>query len=245
LDTASTADGHTIACVEAGGSGLQTVLFRGDLHQIRDGVDGAADADLLGVAVPGIIEGRRVVVASNLGWYDVDPAEVLGIGPSATLVLNDAEAAALGEVALRDGNDDAVYVSLGTGVGGAVVIDGVVTAENLFGHSPGHSDMRCMCGRTGCLETIAAGWALPAPLDAHDVDLVARAVTAAVEREALATPELVVVGGGIAQHYPQLISMIQRLAPHRVVEASAAPHGFKSAAAWGLRGVLTRDRLFR
>jgi predicted NBD/HSP70 family sugar kinase len=217
------------------------VTFAEDGTIVR--VDGAhrQHGARLAIATPGLVADNKVVAASNLGWFDVDPAEVLGIGPSAALVLNDAEAAALGELALRDATDDLMYVSLGTGVGGAVVIDGVITGSNLFGHASGHSDMACVCGRVGCLETVAGGWALPAPLSANDVNVVARAVSAAIEREPLATPELVVIGGGLARRYPHLVDAIEESLPHRVVEPSAAPQGFKSASAWGLRAALTRD----
>ena len=206
-------------------------------------VDGAhrAPGVPLAIATPGIVEGARVVAASNLGWFDVDPARELGVGPRADLVLNDAEAAALGELALRDLTDDMVFVSLGTGVGGAVVLDGMVTANNLFGHARGFSDMPCVCGRRGCLETVAAGWALPAPLTDRDLDHVARSVARAVDTEPVATGPLVVVGGGLAARYPDVVLRIAEYAPQRVVEPSAAPRGFKSAAAWGLRAALARD----
>jgi predicted NBD/HSP70 family sugar kinase len=232
-----------LTCVEVGGSSVESVTFADDGTIVR--VDGAhrSPGTRLAVATPGLVDANRVVAASNLGWYDVDPAEALGLGAPADLVLNDAEAAALGEVALRDGDGDAVYLSLGTGVGGAVVYDGLIVADNLFGHAPGHSDMACVCGRTGCLETVAAGWALPSPLTRSEVDLVARSVVRAVDAEPLATPPLLVIGGGLARRYPEIIDLIAVRIAHRLVEASAAPHGFKSAAAWGLREVLARDSL--
>jgi glucokinase len=233
-----------LTCVEVGGSGFETVTFADDGTIVRvDGAHRAAGA-ALAIATPGIVQDNRVVAASNLGWYDVDPAEALEIGPSAQLVLNDAEAAALGELALRDESDDIVYVSLGTGVGGAVAVAGRVVAGNLFGHGAGHSDMGCVCGRVGCLETVAAGWALPTPLTLDNLGTVARAVAVAIEKEPLATSELVVVAGGIARRHPELVTRIaDHVAPHRIVEASAAPRGFKSAAAWGLRAVLARDAM--
>jgi glucokinase len=229
-----------LTCVEVGGSSVETVTFADDGTVLR--VDGAhrPEASTLAIATPGIVEGNRVVAASNLGWFDVDPAAALGIGADADLVVNDAEAAALGELALRDLTDDIVFVSLGTGVGGAVVLDGTVVAGNLFGHAPGFSDMPCVCGRRGCLETVAGGWSLPAPLSDRDRDRVARTVATAIEREPHATGPLVVVGGGMAHRYPDLVMRIAEYAPQRVVEPSAAPHGFKSASAWGLRALVNR-----
>ncbi|HVV36747.1 MAG TPA: ROK family protein [Acidimicrobiales bacterium] len=228
-------------CIEVGGSSVETVTFALDGTTVR--APGARHhlGATLAIATPGIVGASRVIAASNIGWYDVDPAVELGVGVNADIVLNDAEAAALGEVALRDDTDDAVFVCLGTGVGGAVVVDGAVVASNLFGHATGYSDMACVCGRVGCLETIAGGWALPERLGDHEVAIIGRAVADAVEREPLATPDLVVVGGGLARRYPAVIDAVAAAVdPWRLVEPSAAPAGFKSAAAWGLRAALRR-----
>ncbi len=98
----------SVACIEVGGGGVETVVLGGPEPVV---LQGAAPHDGLPVlmAVPGLIEGDRVLAASNLDWWNVDPAAQLGVDRSATLLLNDAEAAALGESALRDGAD-LVYV---------------------------------------------------------------------------------------------------------------------------------------
>jgi predicted NBD/HSP70 family sugar kinase len=162
-----------LVCVEIGGGGVETVLLDEDGTATRlDGLAAPAGLPLL-IAVPGIIEDGRVVIASNLGWYDVDPAAQLGLPAPAALVGIVAETAALGVSALRGGTD-LVFLGLGTGVGGAVVVDGAATC-NLFAHHPGFSDRTCTCTRTGCLETVAAGWALPDPLPDADLPAEARA----------------------------------------------------------------------
>ena len=228
-----------LTCVEIGGSGVETVVFDAEGTAARhDGVVHPAGSRLA-IACPGIIEDNRVLGASNLGWYDVDPAVQIGLAGPADLVLNDAEAAALGESALR-GAPDLVFVCVGTGVGAAVVIDGGVAAANLLGHIDGFSEITCTCGEVGCLETVAAGWALPDVLDDAAVDVIAVALAAALARESLATPRLVVLGGGIARAYPSLRDRVAEHAPDRVVELSAAPADYKSAAAWGLRHALPR-----
>ena len=221
-----------ITCIEAGGSGVQTVLFTGEEPPvILDGAHCDDDSTLL-LAVPGVIhEGR--VTASNLGWVAADPAVELGCDGPALLVMNDAEAAALGESVLRGGTD-LVFVGVGTGVGGAVVVDGSVVAANLFGHARGFSDRGCPCGGVGCLETVAAGWALPDPVPASMLSRVARALAQAVDADAVATPSLVVVAGGLARRYPALVTELATCLPHRTVEATRAPERAKSAAAWGL-----------
>jgi hypothetical protein len=230
-----------LACVEIGGSSVETVLFAPDGTVVRvDGPLRPANARLA-IASPGLIDGCRVAAASSLRWIDVDPAEALDIGPSAELVLNDAEAAALGEVGLRgDDVTEALFIGVGTGVGAAVVSDGTVVASNLLGHLPGYSDLGCLCGKVGCLETIAAGWALPEPVPAALIASAGRAIADAVRREPLASPSLVVLAGGLVRAYPEIRAVIAAALPERTVELSAAPDGFKSAAAWGLRDALAQ-----
>ena len=225
--------GRTIACIEVGGSGVQTVVFVDDeLSVILDGAH-AAPGELLLMAVPGVIESGRVIAASNIGWYDIDPARAVRLDRPAALVLNDAEAAALGEAALR-GIDDLTFVGLGTGVGCAVVRGGEVTATNLLGHGAGFSHQPCVCGQIGCLETVAAGWALPDPLPADQTAAVAGALARAISEEPLTSGELVVVTGGLARSHPAIVTELARLMPDRTVEPTAAPRDAKSAAAWGL-----------
>ena len=227
-----------LACIEIGGSGVQTVVFSRGTHRFVNGVEVPSGA-VVAIAVPGHIVDSRVAAASTLGWTDVDPALELGLAVRPALVCNDAEAAALGEWVLRGRSDPRlVFIGVGSGIGGAVVDDGVVTHCNLFGHQPGFGSRRCSCGRSGCLETVAAGWAMPRPLDGADIERAARAIAAALQAEPAAERGLVVVGGGVAAHYPSLIDRIGAMLPGRAVVGSTRPLGAKSAAAWGMRELL-------
>ena len=229
-----------LVCVEVGGGGVETVLLDPDGRATRQPGVAVPDGLPLLIAVPGLVSNGRVVAATNLGWYDVDPAEHLGLAGPAAVVCNDAEAAALGESILRPGHPDLVFVGLGTGVGGAVVAQGRTTT-NLFAHSPGFSRLTCNCGRIGCLETVAAGWALPEPVDPAQLPAVAAALAQAVEAEPLAVPELVVLAGGLTAAHPELIELLALHLPTRTVVGTAAS-GTKSAAAWGLRHLLLTRR---
>jgi predicted NBD/HSP70 family sugar kinase len=195
---------------------------------------------IVAVAVPGVIADGVVREASNLGWKDTDPVEVLGLDGPAVIVLNDAEAAALGEAALRSHQGRLVFITIGTGIGGAVVDRGRVLRANLFGHdAPGHGrsfgDRPCPCGRSGCLETEAAGWALPEPLGTRTLEHVGRLLAEAIASHELAATGLVVVGGGIARRYPAIVDHVRTYLQGRPVEGTRAPAEAKSAAAWGLR----------
>ena len=230
-----------LTCVEVGGGSIQSILFDGARTHIRDGAYAAADAPLL-IASPGLIRGRRVLAASNLQWFDVDPAEELGLDAPVDLLLNDAHAAALGEFALRGARTGLTFVGLGTGVGAAVVSHsegnstGIASKAEL-GHITGFSSMPCACGRTGCLETVAAGWALPDPLSSGDEASLIEALAAGLRSfiPSPTEPSLIVLGGGLARRYPSLVQSLATALPGQRIEPSAAPTGAKSASAWGLR----------
>ncbi|MDR7537326.1 MAG: ROK family protein [Armatimonadota bacterium] len=125
-----------------------------------------------GVGAPGPADPATGVVFAppNLqGWRDVPLAalvrERLGM-PVA--VENDANAAALGEhwVGAGRGVDDLLYITVGTGVGGGLILrgqlyTGVSGTAGEIGHMvlvPGGP--RCACGRLGCLEAVASGSAI-------------------------------------------------------------------------------------
>lgn len=235
-----------ISCVEIGGGAIQTVVLDGQAHEVHEGAYLEPGTPLL-MSSPGLLNGTRVFAASNLGWYDVDPAEELGLPGSALLLLNDAHAAALGEFALRGARRGLTYIGLGTGVGSAIITcpsDGpaVIAERSELGHLAGFGDTICPCGRVGCLETIAGGWALPTPLAHSDkAELVAGLAKALpyflADDYDPQTPQanVVVLAGGLSRAYPELVEMLDALLPHHTVTASAAPADCKSAAAWGLR----------
>lgn len=137
---------------------------------IRDLAKGE-DIAGVGLGCPGIVDdaGGTVVYACNLGWinYDVRSALRELTGFSVRLV-NDANAAALAEVVAgaAKGAESAVVVTLGTGVGGGVVIGGRLLtgytgAASELGHMTIVADGEpCACGRKGCFETYASATAL-------------------------------------------------------------------------------------
>ena len=155
--------------------------------RIVAGTDGIAAA---GVAVCGAVGPGGTVTAVNLGWaraaVGATVGEKLGVP---VVVLNDAHAGALGEGAAGAARDagDSLYVSLGTGIGAAIVNDGRVRAGSHgyageLGHiRVDHPGRPCACGSRGCLETVMSAAALEKrwetehgkPLPARDIiDLV-------------------------------------------------------------------------
>jgi glucokinase len=136
----------------------------------------------IGVASPGPLDPRTGVVlfTPNLqDWLDIPLASELSrYTGRQTRIANDANCAGLGEARFGAavGYRNIVYIGLGTGVGGGVIIDGEMYEGGLgLGVELGHvcvalDGPRCTCGAIGCLEAYAAGWAI-----AHEAALVAGA----------------------------------------------------------------------
>lgn len=130
---------------------------------------GIAITDIVGagVGIPGpILPGGYVEVCVNLGWRDKNPVEeleaLLGVPVRGA---NDANVAALGEMWQGGGKGytDIVMVTLGTGVGGGVIIDEkIVAGKHGLAGEIGHIHIRddeterCNCGGVGCVEQIAS-----------------------------------------------------------------------------------------
>lgn len=132
--------------------------------------EGFTTEDLVGVGlgVPGPVQPTGYVeVCVNLHWRDRYPGRELselldGVRVEAG---NDANVAALGEAWKGGGGgaDDAVLFTLGTGVGGGVIVNGkIITGKHGLGGELGHMHVRdeetefCNCGGKGCLEQVAS-----------------------------------------------------------------------------------------
>ncbi len=127
--------------------------------------------DWIGVATPGIVKNGVVISAVNLGWSKEPFGEYIASYTSRpTFVANDANAAAYAEALWGVGEDaeSVVAITLGTGVGGGMVIDGRIwEGTNGFAAEIGHmiidaGGRRCGCGRRGCLEAYCSASALVA-----------------------------------------------------------------------------------
>lgn len=139
---------------------------------IEDAEIPEGEIDFIGVGAPGAVDMARgtVLYAPNIKFTSVDVrtriSDELGIACS---VCNDATAAAIGEHIAGAGTGCAnfVAITLGTGVGGGVYVDGRLLlgrdgAAGELGHmviKSGSSD-RCSCGRYGCFESCCSAAAL-------------------------------------------------------------------------------------
>lgn len=196
-----------------------------------------------GVAVCGTVDRAGRVTSVNLGWSGIDVGTAVGrhLGIPVT-VLNDAHAGAIGEgdLGAAKGASDFLYVSLGTGIGAAIVHDGhLLAGANSHAGELGHITVDpggelCACGSRGCLETIVSAAALEArwlekygePLEArHIIDRVSGGDPVATSLwgeavDALAAglltamslidPATIVFGGGLAGAGSHLVGPLAR-----------------------------------
>ena len=136
-------------------------------------LSGIAKSEIGGVGIgsPGIIDSEEgeVVSWTNFGWKNVKLSRLVGKKLALPVsVLNDANAAALGEYTYGAAKEyrSAVMITVGTGVGSGIVFDGKLFEGNGgAGAELGHEVIRfggekCSCGRRGCLEAYASATAL-------------------------------------------------------------------------------------
>jgi len=121
----------------------------------------------IGIGVPGPVDNKGVIYkAVNLGWdefnLEKELSDLTGLKVKAG---NDANVAALGEMWKGGGMgySDIVLVTLGTGVGGGIIVDGkILTGSKGAGGEIGHihvednEDSICGCGNKGCIEQFAS-----------------------------------------------------------------------------------------
>ena len=132
---------------------------------------GRHDIACVGIGAAGYVDSARahVLFAPNLAWRDLDlKSDIEARVHLPVVVENDANAAAWGEFAFGAGKDvdDLLLVTVGTGVGGGIVLDGKLH-RGAFGVAAEIGHMRvvpggilCGCGNRGCLESYGSGTAL-------------------------------------------------------------------------------------
>jgi glucokinase len=188
-----------------------------------------------GVVVPGIVdeETGTVVFSANVGWRDFRLGEHLGKRSGLpTAIGHDVRAGGLAEIELGAGRGarDVLFLPIGTGIAGAMILDGKPYAGGGYAGEIGHMQIDpagspCGCGARGCLETVSSASAIArryaarrvncGPISAADVarraaageplagDIWRRAVDGlAIALHAyvsICAPQLIVIGGGLAE----------------------------------------------
>lgn len=124
-----------------------------------------------GIGVPGTVDRKAGVVrySNNIRWEEVHLADEIGkYLPVPVEIANNADCAALGEAVAGAGKEcsDVVMLTLGTGVGAGIILDGeIYEGRGIGGSELGHmviveNGEPCTCGRRGCLEAYVSITAL-------------------------------------------------------------------------------------
>ncbi len=239
---AVTAEGTILARVQESTevhAGADAVVRRmvESIQRLRGQVAGVSrQLKAIGFGIPGIVDLTRGVVRSspNLpGWQDYDLYGALRQCLDVPFTIeNDANAATLGELwqGAGRGARDVLMLTLGTGVGGGVVVAGtIVHGRHGYAGELGHTVVDphgppCGCGSRGCLEQYASGTAIARMAEPHYGKTTAEAVALAAQRgEAQAielyrqvgvslgiacaslanifNPECLIIGGAVAQAF--------------------------------------------
>jgi glucokinase len=169
--------GEVLASRESAVAGAELAPQIGRLvSELRDSA--SAPAKAIGVGVPGLVNPQtgRVVISSDIpSVVREDLRAALAKESGLPVALdNDANAGALGEYAANAaaygefvagagaGSRNLFYVTIGTGIGGAIIIDGRLwRGDSGFAGEFGHitidpEGVECTCGNVGCLETVAS-----------------------------------------------------------------------------------------
>lgn len=194
--------------------GVRAVLDQIDLGIRRLGVKAGA----IGVGAPGPLDAARtkVITAVHLpGWRNVPlPALVKRRTGLPTILENDANCAGVGEALYGVGRGATCFVlyTLGTGIGGAVILNGELWTGRMGGAGElGHVTIdrkgrRCGCGSRGCVERYVNGPAVARAFN-EACDALGAAIASVVH---VLHPDVVAIGGGVSAAGRRLLGRIRR-----------------------------------
>lgn len=233
----------------------------------------------VGIGVPGPVEAATGTVIRPpimAGW---DGCRVPGMFETRypgvpVLVDNDVNVMAFGEYTQRRASQHLLYVKIGTGIGCGIISGGVPHrgasgAAGDIGHIqlPGHEEVLCHCGNTGCVEAVASGAAMAAALrqagipaeGARDVvrlvseghPAARRQVRLAGQRigEVLASivsfhnPDTIVIGGVLAHLHEDLLADVRGVIYRRALPLATRSLAIETSVLGERAGMLGAARL--
>ncbi|GAA2060810.1 ROK family protein [Catenulispora yoronensis] len=240
----------------------------------------------VGIGVPGPVEfasGTVVRPPIMAGWdgcrvpgFFEDRFAIAERAPVLVPVLvdNDVNTMALGEYTHRRDSRHLLYVKVGTGIGCGVISDGLLHrgasgAAGDIGHIqlPGHEEVLCHCGNTGCVEAVASGSAIAAALRAQGIEaggaadvvrLVSEGQPAARRQVRLAgqrigevlaslvsfhNPDTIVIGGILAQLHEDLLADVRAVIYRRALPLATRSLAIETSVLGERAGVMGSVRL--
>jgi polyphosphate glucokinase len=159
----------------------------------------------VGVTLPAVVRGRIVETASNIdhAWIGTDAVALFSKATGRQVrVVNDADAAGIAEVrfgAGRDASGVVAMITLGTGIGSALFVDGTLVPNTEFGHLPLH-------------DGDAEDWAADSIRERDDLSWkeFARRLQIYLELvEKLLWPRLIIIGGGVSKKADKFLPRIE------------------------------------
>jgi glucokinase len=223
------------------------------LGELVECARGHGPIDGIGICAPGPLNPKTGVIfnPTNMpGWVNVPLAEeVTRCFALPCRVENDANGAGLAEALFGAGRgcSSVFYVTLSTGIGTGVILNGqVYHGKNGFAGEGGHvtvdyrSAAVCNCGNIGCIEALASGTSI-ARRAGRSAEELARAASAGDPVAArlldetaemlaawlgsvvsLLDPDIIVIGGGVSRIGEPLFSKLRELVPRRTINPFAA-----------------------
>lgn len=146
------------------------LFLKAMLEAVEKAVEAAgvskSEIKAIGIGAPGIVDREKGLLVSepNIPYINLNVHQYLkdNFADIPVFVENDANCAALGEYYMAENAENFVFVTLGTGVGGGIIIGGkLFTGANGMGGELGHivthaGGRKCGCGRYGCWEAYAS-----------------------------------------------------------------------------------------
>ncbi|MFI7698601.1 ROK family protein [Nonomuraea sp. NPDC049480] len=230
--------------------------FVSDLCRPRAGTRPAA----VGLAVPGLVTDTHAVFSAAFGWRDV-PVSAFADVDLPVALGHDVRAAGEAELVYGEGGEDVLFLPIGTGIAGAVVLSGSLYGgtggwAGQIGHIPVRPDgLPCGCGQRGCLAAYASAGAIAARCGETSAEDVLRRVregddaAGAVWGEAVDTlglalatytllldPALIVIGGGLSLAGDALLDPVRARLRERLAFRPAP--GLRASRLGGQAGLL-------
>jgi glucokinase len=199
---------------------------------IEEGLTG--DVKAIGICAPGPLNPKTGVILNppNLpGWVNVPLQEMAQARFGLPVrVENDCNSAGLAEARFgaAKGCDSVFYAAIGTGIGSGIILDGkIYHGKNGAAAEGGHvtidyrNEKVCRCGSIGCIEALASGHVLK-DLGAFDLNTLATQLGAWLGSVvSLLDPDIIVIGGGVAQIGEPLFQRLRAIVPGRTINPHA------------------------
>jgi polyphosphate glucokinase len=193
---------------------------------VRQQVAGFSWTGPVGITFPGVVINSVIRTAANVdkSWIDVDARELFGrVTGQPVTVINDADAAGLAEMKFGAGvgqKGTVLMLTLGTGIGSALFIDGILVPNTEFGHI----EIRGKDAEKRASELVR---------EMHDLSWgkwAGRVDEYLEHMEQLLSPQLIIIGGGISRKSEKFLPLLTGLRAKVVPAAMLNDAGIVGAA---------------